>query len=39
MPDDHVHPEYLVGIDWLAAHLGDPKLVVLDGGRAAARCE
>ena len=26
----YVHPEYLVDTDWLAAHLGDPKLVVLD---------
>jgi len=26
----YVHPEYLVETDWLAAHLGDPKLVVLD---------
>src|SRR5580692_12422357 len=25
-----VHPEYLVETDWLAAHLGDAKLVVLD---------
>jgi thiosulfate/3-mercaptopyruvate sulfurtransferase len=25
------HPEYLVETDWLAAHLGDPNLVVLDG--------
>ncbi len=24
------HPEYLVETDWLAAHLGDPGLVVLD---------
>ena len=31
MPDGgYVHPEYLVETDWLAAHLGDPKLVVLD---------
>jgi thiosulfate/3-mercaptopyruvate sulfurtransferase len=31
MPDSgYVHPEYLVETDWLAAHLGDPKLVVLD---------
>src|SRR5579864_5588675 len=31
MPDNgYVHPEYLVETDWLAAHLGDPKLVVLD---------
>jgi len=26
----YVHPEYLVETDWLAAHLDDPKLVVLD---------
>jgi thiosulfate/3-mercaptopyruvate sulfurtransferase len=26
----YVHPEYLVETDWLADHLGDPKLVVLD---------
>lgn len=25
------HPEYLAETDWLAAHLGDPNLVVLDG--------
>ena len=25
-----VHPEFLVETDWLAAHLGDPNLVVLD---------
>jgi len=25
------HPEYLVETDWLAANLGDPNLVVLDG--------
>lgn len=32
MPDaGYVHPEYLVETDWLAAHLDDPKLVVLDG--------
>ena len=31
MPDSgYVHPEYLVETDWLAAHLGDPKLIVLD---------
>jgi len=24
------HPEFLVGTDWLAGHLGDPNLVVLD---------
>src|SRR3954454_17606913 len=24
------HPEFLVETDWLAAHLGDPKVVVLD---------
>jgi thiosulfate/3-mercaptopyruvate sulfurtransferase len=31
MPDGgYVHPEYLVETDWLAAHLVDPKLVVLD---------
>lgn len=26
----YAHPEYLVETDWLAAHLGDPGLVVLD---------
>jgi len=26
----YAHPEYLVETDWLAAHLGDPKLIVLD---------
>jgi thiosulfate/3-mercaptopyruvate sulfurtransferase len=31
MPDGYAHPEYLVETDWLAANLGDPKLVVLDG--------
>jgi thiosulfate/3-mercaptopyruvate sulfurtransferase len=30
MPEGYVHPEYLVETDWLAAHLGDPKLVALD---------
>jgi thiosulfate/3-mercaptopyruvate sulfurtransferase len=30
MPEGYVHPEYLVETDWLAAHLDDPKLVVLD---------
>jgi thiosulfate/3-mercaptopyruvate sulfurtransferase len=31
MPDGgYVHPEYLVETEWLAAYLGDPKLVVLD---------
>jgi thiosulfate/3-mercaptopyruvate sulfurtransferase len=31
MPDGgYVHPEYLVETEWLAAHLGDPKLVLLD---------
>ena len=31
MPDSgYAHPEYLVETDWLAAHLADPKLVVLD---------
>jgi thiosulfate/3-mercaptopyruvate sulfurtransferase len=31
MPDGgYVHPEYLVETDWFAAHLDDPKLVVLD---------
>ena len=30
MPDGYAHPEYLVETDWLAAHLDDPKLVVLD---------
>src|ERR1700685_2506868 len=31
MPDGgYVHPEYLVETDFLAAHLGDPNLVVLD---------
>ena len=24
------HPEFLVETEWLAAHLGDPNLVVLD---------
>jgi thiosulfate/3-mercaptopyruvate sulfurtransferase len=28
--DGFVHPEFLVETDWLATHLGDPKLVVLD---------
>jgi len=28
--DGYVHPEYLVETDWLAAHLNDPGLVVLD---------
>jgi thiosulfate/3-mercaptopyruvate sulfurtransferase len=27
----YVHPEFLVETDWLAGHLDDPKLVVLDG--------
>ena len=27
---DFVHPEFLVETDWLAQHLGDPDLVVLD---------
>jgi thiosulfate/3-mercaptopyruvate sulfurtransferase len=27
---DFTHPEYLVETDWLAAHLGDPDLVLLD---------
>jgi thiosulfate/3-mercaptopyruvate sulfurtransferase len=27
---DFVHPEYLVETDWLAQHLQDPKIVVLD---------
>jgi thiosulfate/3-mercaptopyruvate sulfurtransferase len=27
----YIHPEYLVETDWLAAHLGDPNVVVLDG--------
>ena len=27
---DYAHPEYLVTTDWLAAHLDDPDLVVLD---------
>jgi thiosulfate/3-mercaptopyruvate sulfurtransferase len=32
MPDSgYAHPEYMVETDWLAAHLGDPNLVVLDG--------
>lgn len=26
----YVHPEYLVETDWLAAHLGEPDLVILD---------
>src|SRR5947199_3563916 len=25
------HPEFLAETDWLAAHLGDPNLIVLDG--------
>jgi thiosulfate/3-mercaptopyruvate sulfurtransferase len=28
--DGFVHPEFLVETDWLQAHLGDPKIVVLD---------
>ena len=28
--DGFVHPEFLVETDWLATHLGDPNLVVLD---------
>ena len=31
MPEGYVYPEYLVETDWLAAHLADPNLVVLDG--------
>ena len=31
MPDGYAHPEYMVETDWLAAHLGDANLVVLDG--------
>ncbi|MGH7054314.1 MAG: sulfurtransferase [Stellaceae bacterium] len=27
---DYVHPEFLATTDWLAAHVGDPDLVVLD---------
>jgi thiosulfate/3-mercaptopyruvate sulfurtransferase len=31
MPETgYTHPEYLVETEWLAAHLGDPNLVVLD---------
>jgi thiosulfate/3-mercaptopyruvate sulfurtransferase len=30
MSRGYMHPEYLVETDWLAAHLGDPKLIVLD---------
>jgi thiosulfate/3-mercaptopyruvate sulfurtransferase len=30
MPDGYAHPEYLVETDWLAAHRGDPNIVVLD---------
>src|SRR5580658_634774 len=31
MPDGgYIHPEYLVETEWLAGHLGDSKLVVLD---------
>ena len=25
-----LHPEYLVSADWLAAHLDDPAIVILD---------
>jgi thiosulfate/3-mercaptopyruvate sulfurtransferase len=28
--EGYVHPEFLVETDWLASHLGDPGLVVLD---------
>ena len=27
---DYAHPEFLVTTDWLAEHLGDPDLIVLD---------
>ncbi len=30
MTQTYVHPEYLVETDWLARHLADPKVVVLD---------
>lgn len=30
MAEGFKHPEFLVGTDWLAAHLDDPKVVVLD---------
>ena len=30
MADGFAHPEFLVSTDWLAAHLEDPKVVVLD---------
>lgn len=30
MPEDFVHPEFLVGTDWLAAHLHDPHVLVFD---------
>jgi thiosulfate/3-mercaptopyruvate sulfurtransferase len=30
MPDGFVHPEFLAETAWLAAHLDDPKVVVLD---------
>ena len=30
MADGFAHPEFLVETDWLAAHLDDPKVVVLD---------
>ena len=30
-PDGFAHPEYLVDTDWLAAHLDDPGVVVLEG--------
>ena len=29
--DTYVHPEYLTGADWVAAHPKYPKVVVLDG--------
>ena len=31
MPEGYVHPIYLVETDWLAQHIDDPQLVVLDG--------
>lgn len=30
MPKDFIHPEYLVGTDWLAGHLDDPAVRVVD---------
>ena len=28
--DDYAHPEYLTDAAWVAAHLDDPSMVVLD---------